>query len=254
MDHLGAVLGPLCAFALLAAGLEVGEVYLWAIVPGLAALALLWFGLPRVAAAPMAPPAKSAQFQAFGWSRLHPRVRALVGAAGTLSIASVPEAFLVLWAASRGLGAQWLPLLWAATNLLKSAVTLPAGLLADRHGRIRLLLGGWSLRIACLLALASMSPAGLGIWGLFMLYGAAVAVTEPAERALIGDHAAAGERGAAFGWYHLVVGLLALPGALLFGSLWQWVGSGAAFATAAALTALAAAGMLLALRAGLKER
>jgi len=75
-------------------------------------------------------------------------------------------------------------------------------------------------------------------------------VTEPAERALIGDHAAPGERGTAFGLYHLTSGLLILPGALIFGGLWQTLGSTMAFAAAAAVTGLAAAALLVLARPG----
>jgi MFS family permease len=246
MDHLGAVVGPVLAFVLLATGTELREVFLWSVVPGIAALLLLYFGLPR---APKAPPAASSQGTAtpLRWAALHRRVRALVLAAGTLALASVPEAFLVLWATERGMAVQWVPLVWAAASLVKSAITLPAGVMTDRFGRLRVLLGGWSLRVGSLLALAFVQPAAIGVWLLFLAYCAAIAITEPAERALIGDHAAPGERGSAFGWYHLAAGLLALPGAVLFGAIWEFAGSTAAFAAAAALTALAALAMLLAL-------
>jgi MFS family permease len=47
-------------------------------------------------------------------------------------------------------------------------------------------------------------------------------------------------RGAAFGWYHLTVGLAAFPASLLFGAVWDRRGSPSAFLLGAAL-ALAAA-------------
>ncbi len=246
MDHLGAVIGPLLAFVLLAGGAELRAVFLWSVVPGIAALLLLWLGLPR---APEGAPAATGKGAAvpLRWSALHGRVRALVLAAGTLALASVPEAFLVLWATERGMAVQWVPLVWAAASLVKSAIALPAGVVTDRFGRLRVLLAGWGLRVGSLLALAFVQPAAIGVWVLFLTYCAAIAITEPAERALIGDHAAPGERGSAFGWYHLAAGLLALPGAVLFGAIWEFAGSTAAFAAAATLTALAALAMLLAL-------
>ena len=48
------------------------------------------------------------------------------------------------------------------------------------------------------------------------------------QRALVGDSAAREHRATAYGLYHMVVGLAALPGAVLFGALWQWVGEMAA--------------------------
>lgn len=245
MDHLGAVIGPVLAFLLLAGGAELRMVFLYSVVPGIAALLLLYFGLPR---APDArAPAATGSAVPLHWSALHGRVRALVLAAGTLALASVPEAFLVLWATERGMAVQWVPLVWAAASLVKSAIALPAGVVTDRFGRLRVLLGGWSLRVGSLLALAFAQPSAIGVWLLFLAYCAAIAITEPAERALIGDHAAPGERGSAFGLYHLAAGLFALPGAVLFGAIWEFAGSTIAFAAAAALTALAALAMLLAL-------
>ena len=77
-----------------------------------------------------------------------------------------------------------------------------------------------------------------------------VALTEPAERSLIGDHSQDHERGTAYGLYHLASGLLVLPGAVMFGALWQGFGSHVAFAVAASITTLAAGSMLLLTRRG----
>jgi MFS-type transporter involved in bile tolerance (Atg22 family) len=110
---------------------------------------------------------------------------------------------------------------------------------------VPLLLGGWTARVAVLLLLAFARPGALGVWLLFIAYSATLAITEPAERSLIGDHAAVSERGTAYGLYHLAGGLLVLPGAMLFGVLWETFGSAAAFAVAAAVTAAAAALMLV---------
>jgi len=94
--------------------------------------------------------------------------------------------------------------------------------------------------------LAFAKPGALGVWVLFIAYSATLAITEPAERSLIGDHAATTERGTAYGLYHLSGGLLVLPGAVIFGGLWEAFGPATAFAAAAGVTALAAA-LLIAL-------
>lgn len=81
----------------------------------------------------------------------------------------------------------------AAASLAKMAIAMTAGVLADRVGRVPLLLGGWAL---------------------FIAYSATLAITEPVERSLIGDHADERERGTAFA---TAAGATALAGAVLVG-------------------------------------
>jgi len=236
LDHAGAVVGPLMAFGLLSAGVPLGEVFLWSVIPGLLVILLLVFGLPRDAglALPGAP------VPPLRWSLLDRRLRGLILAAGTLALVAVPEVFLVLWAHDRGLEVQWVPLLWAAASAVKMLVVAPMSALSDRWGRVPTLAIGWSLRLAVLIVLAlsgldSSMPLTLG---LFLAYAAALASTEGAERALIGDRAPIEVRGTAFGLYHMVSGLAALPGAVLFGVIWEVVGASAAFGVAALVSAV----------------
>jgi MFS family permease len=239
MDHAGAVVGPLLAFALLSAQVDLGHVFLASAVPGVLVLALLLFGIP--AGVPVPVPGRAP----FSWHALHSRLRAMIVAGGGLALASVPEVFVVLWATQAGMRVQWVPLVWAAASLAKMLIAWPAGMLSDRLGRTSVLLGGWSGRVLVLGMLAAAEgPSSVAVWTLFIAYSATLAITEPAERSLIGDHAAEHERGTAYGLYHLASGLLVLPGAVLFGGLWQGFGSGVAFAAAAVITALAAATML----------
>ena len=239
MDHAGAVIGPLLAFALLSAQADLQHVFAVSAIPGALVILLLLFGLPGTAQA-----SEAAAPPQFRWSALHARLRGMIVAAGLLALASVPEVFVVLWAAQAGLSVTWVPLVWAAASLAKMLIAWPAGTLTDRWGRVPVLLAGWSLRVLVLLLLAVMKPGIAGVWLLFVAYSATLAVTEPAERSLVGDHAGEHEQGTAYGLYHLASGLLVLPGAVAFGALWQVFGSAVAFATAAGLTGVAAASML----------
>jgi MFS family permease len=244
LDHAGAVVGPLLAFMLLALGADVAHVFFWAIIPGAIVIALIVFGLPADGPAEVvAPPPIS--FRA-----LDPRLKALMIAAGLLALAALPEVFMVLWATAAGLPVAMVPLAWALTSAVKMLVAMPAGHLSDRFGRVPVLLVGWSLRVALLLWLAAVTMTGIWIWVLFVSYGASLAITEAPERSLVGDAAPAGLKGTAFGVYHFIVGVFALPGAFMLGLIWQEIGSGAAFRTAAGITVVAAAAMIATLYAG----
>lgn len=234
LDNAGAMFGPLIAFALLSAGLEMSHVFLLSIVPGLLVILLLISQLP---ATPPAVPVVS--LPTLSWGALDPRLRGLILAAGGLALATAPEAFLVLWARARGLEIAWVPLIWAGASAVKALVAAPAGTLSDRLGRLPVLIVGWGLRVGVLIALGLSGSGPLTLWGLFLAYAATLALTEGAERALIGDHAPRNQRATAYGIYHMISGLLALPGAVLFGVMWEWLGETAAFFTAAALTGIA---------------
>jgi MFS family permease len=238
MDHGGAIIGPLIAFALLAAGLTTTHVFLASVVPGMLVIVLLVFGLAPSAPAPVS-------HAPLHWRDLDRRLKALILAAGSLALATTPEVFLVLWAQSRGLAIHWIPLIWAAASAAKAVVTIPAGQISDRIGRLPVVVGGWVLRIGLLVLLALTPDGPTTVWLMFLAYSASIALTEPAERALIGDFAPADQRATAFGLYHLVSGVFVLPGAVLFGAVWQWAGMSSAFLMAAALTFLAATVLLI---------
>ena len=230
LDNGGAMLGPLVAFGLLSAGLPLQHVFLWSLVPGVLVILLLLKGLDdtlvSAAAAPAAP---------LRWRGLDTRLRGLIVAAGGLALASVPEAFLVLWASARGLDLAGVSLTWAAANGVKALVAAPAGAASDRFGRLPVLAVGWVARFGILIGMALSHTGRIAIAAFFLAYAVSVAATEGAERALVGDVASSGNRATAYGLYHMVVGLAALPGALLFGALWQWSGEATAFFSAAAL-------------------
>lgn len=238
LDHAGAMVGPVIAFALLQAHMDMRHVFVWSVVPGLLVLVLLVAGVERPPALPRQTPPP------LHWGRLDRRLRGLVLASGMLALATAPEAFLVLWAEQRGLRVVWIPLLWAAAHGVKAVVAAPAGALSDRLGRLAVMVGGWVARIIVLVLLALWQDGPWLVWALFLAYAAALACSEGAERALVGDAAPVNVKATAFGLYHLVCGLAALPGAVLFGLVWEHFGMDVAFLVAAGLTA-AAAGILL---------
>ena len=234
MDHLGATLGPLVALALVALGVEMRALFVLALVPGLAAVVLLALGVPQQPRSLEVP-----RLQPLSWSSLPARLRRLLVASGLLAFASVPDAFLVLWLADRHLSLAWILLAWAAASAVRAATAWPAGWLSDHLGRTPVLVTTWVLRAAALAAIPGVSGV-VTVISLYLTWCALTAATEGAERALIGDVAEPSVRGTAFGSYHLVVGLCALPGAAIFGALWQCVSLDVAFLYAAAFTLLAA--------------
>lgn len=237
MDHLGAALGPLIAYAMLQSGASIATTMLWSFVPALFTLAL-FRGF-----SPQAPP-RERPVNATTWSELSVQGRGLVLAATMLALSNLPEALLVVWLHEAGYDASQIVLIWAVAHVVKTLIAFPAGALADRVGRRRVIGAGWLAR-ALLLALAAVFPPSVGLAPFaFLAYAAALACSEGAERALIAEASPDARRGAAFGAYASLPGLAALPGGVLFGVIWSQAGADAAFALGAA-TAMLASALLL---------
>jgi len=216
-------------------------VFLASALPGLLVVVLLVAALP---APPSARPAPGPTPARLRWRGLDGRLRGLILASGGLALATTPEAFVILWTQARGMTVAHIPLVWAAAHAVKAAVSTPAGFLSDRIGRLPVVVVGWTSRLVLLIAFAFAGDGVATVWGLFLAYAGALAATEGAERALVGDCAPAETKATAFGLYHLACGLCALPGALLFGVVWELLGPRTAFLYAAAVTALAATALV----------
>ncbi len=231
MDHTGAMLGPLLAAGLLGLGMEMRHVFVASVIPGICAVLLLALFVRE----PRSRERHNGPLPPLRWSLLPRDLKGLILATGGLSLAAVPDAFLVLWLNQDGIKVHWIPFLWALAHALRAVVSLPAGRLSDRVGRLPVMIGGWLLRVV-LLALIPWFDETTQVTALFLAYAAATATTEGAERALIGDVSAPEVRGTAFGLYHMTVALLALPGALWFGTVWQEVNMHTAFLLSAGLS------------------
>lgn len=238
LDDVGAVIGPLLAAALLAAGLSLHSMLLWTVIPG-----VITVGLTLAIREPQRKsPAPSANFN---WDlRAFPtsfKRYLLVLALFTLGNSS--NTFLLLRAHDMGLPQQQIPLLWALVALIAALFSTPLSALSDRYGRKRLISAGWLIYGAFYLAVGLIGQAWL-LWPLFAAYGLFMAATEGVEKALVADFAPPELFGTAYGWFNLTTGIMLLPASLLFGALWQGSGPLTAFAIAAGC-ALAATLLLI---------
>lgn len=235
MDNAGAVIGPLLAAALLAGGMTIGDIFLWAALPGaLAVLLALRVKEPAAGVASLAPATP------FSWrlADLPSSFRRYLLTLALFTLGNASNMFLLLRANELGLPAAQVPLLWALTSLVAMLLSTPLSALSDRLGRTRLIVAGWAVYGLFYLLLGVVGAAWL-MWPLFAGYGVFMAATEGAEKALVADLAPAERLGTAYGWFNLTAGLMLLPASLLFGSLWQYAGPLAAFTFSAGCALLA---------------
>jgi MFS family permease len=238
MDHAGAVVGPLLAYGLLAAGLKLGSVFLLSAVPALAACLVV--GLVVREAPRQQRPARSLSGGAAPGLLSRPFL-AYLGAVVLFGLGNSSDVFLLLRAHDAGLPVPAMPLLWSAHHVVKSLASAWGGGLADRIGRRRALAAGWVVYAGIYAGFARAS--GAALVALFIAYGLYFGLVGGAGKALVAEVVPPEARARGYGAYHLCVGLAALPASVLFGALYQRLGAAAAFLTGAAL-ALSAAALL----------
>jgi MFS family permease len=237
LDTVGAFLGPLLAVALMLLwSNDVRAVFWVAVLPGLAAVALLFVGVhepargtPAVRVNPLVRAQLRRLPRAYWW---------VVGIGAAFMLARFSEAFLVLRAADAGLPLAWTPLVLVAMNVVYAASAYPFGKLSDTLGHGRLLGLGLLLLIVADLVLARGSSAlhigaGIVLWGLHM------GVTQGLLARLVADTAPADLRGTAYGFFNLASGIALLVASVLAGGLWDRFGAATSFLAGAGFCVLA---------------
>jgi MFS family permease len=241
LDTVGAFLGPLLAVALMLLWAnDVRAVFWVAVVPGLAAVALLFFGVhepERSAPAARVNPLTRAQLR-----RLSPAYWWVVWIGAVFMLARFSEAFLVLRAADAGLPLAWTPLVLVAMNAVYAASAYPFGKLSDTLGHGRLLAFGLLLLITADVLLAFGTGAinigvGVALWGLHM------GVTQGLLARMVADTAPEDLRGTAYGFFNLTSGIALLIASVLAGWLWGRIGPAQTFIAGAAFCVLALAAL-----------
>ncbi|MFG1839707.1 MFS transporter [Micromonospora sp. NPDC049175] len=253
MDSVGAFLGPLAAFAvLLVVGQSYDAVFVTSFcVAALAVVVLVLFVRERPAEqATDGPDDPSVSVrEALGLLGGGP-ARRLVLAAAMLGLATIGDGFVYLLLQRReDLGLRWFPLLAVGTSLAYLLLAAPLGVLADRIGRLPVVLGGYTALGATYLLLAGPVDG----WPLIVLtlglYGAFYAATDGVLIALAGPVLPARLRTTGIALVQTGQALAYLVSSVLFGLGWQAWGPEAAIRAAAVAVACVLVGTLLLLTA-----
>ena len=254
MDTCGAIVGPATAFFLLnALGHNYSRLFLWTLVPGLAAVACITFRVREKQRTRVS----SLSFRE-GLSRLPPRYRKFLVAVGLFGAGDFAHTLLILLAIQRlaptlgTAGAASAAIgLYVAHNVFYAGFAFIAGWLADRVSKFRLLAGGYGLGALMAFGVVVLP---LGLWTLalvFVLGGIYVAIEETLEDSLCAELVAGDQHGMAFGVLATVNGLGDFLSSIVVGALWSAFGTTVAFGYSLLLFI---AGAALVLRIGDPER
>jgi MFS family permease len=236
MDTLGAVIGPLLAFLLLPMlGGDVRPIFLISFIPAALAVALLWFFVKEKSSQPTA---QSPELK-FSLAPFNMKFKFFVFIVFLFTLGNSSNAFLILRAQGVGVAVFLIPILWLMFNSVYSLTAMPAGILSDKIGRKKVIIGGYIIYSLVYFGLAYVNSPVL-VWLLFAFYGIHYGLTDGTERAFISDISPKEYKATAFGVYHAAVGFALLPASVIMGVLWQSVGPTVAFSFGGVLAGIAA--------------
>lgn len=143
-------------------------------------------------------------------------------------IGNSSDAFLTLRAQERGVSVLGILIMLIAFNLVYTLISTPAGILSDRVGRKKMIIGGWVVYAVVYLGFG-LAQTTWHIYVLYILYGFYYGLTYGTTKAMVADIVPVELRGTAYGTYNGILGILDFPASLLAGILWQGMGKWGGF-------------------------
>ncbi|NKE56853.1 MFS transporter [Lentzea sp. PSKA42] len=218
MDGIGAFAGPLVAMAVLAASAQSFDaVFVTSFcIAVFGVLVLVLYVRDRPEPVQRKEPLKLGLLK-------DPAVRRIVLAAALLGLVTVGDGFVYLLLQKReGLAFGWFPLLAVGTSLVYLLLAAPLGALADRVGRLKIMLGGYGA--LTLVYLLLHGP--IGGWPLLvavvLLYGVFYAATDGVLMALAGPVLPERLRTTGIALIQSGQAIAYLGSSVLFGLAWQF--------------------------------
>ena len=269
MDTFGALIGPLIAFAVLAAvpfglgGFQ--SVFVFSAAFAILGLVVLAIAVPDLrAGGPPGPPdptdtpdASPARGRvALRLSDLsRPELRRVLVVAGLLGLVTVGDGFIYLALSDRGsVAATYFPLLFVGTNVAYLALAIPLGKVADRIGRGLVFLAGHAVLLG-VYALAASTIGGIGtLVMVLLLLGTFYAATDGVLSALATQTVPEESRASGIAAAPTVVALSRFVSSIAFGLMWQLGGRTEALGVMSAALVVALVGATWFMRPMLQAR
>jgi MFS family permease len=247
MDQIGAVLGPLIAFfAFPFIGFR--GVFWLSFAPAIVSLLILLFFVTETVGL------KKQQHLFENASQvLNRRFILLLAALGIFLIGAYNFSFILLKASALGIPDAQVSLVYVTINASSVIFAYPFGILADRVGKLPVLLLSY-------IAFFATSVTGMILVGnwfyayvIALVFGIYLGISDVAQRAVIPDFARSELKGTAYAFYYLLVGVSALIANSVFGFLWTVAGSTVAFEYTLATSIAGALALVLFLILGVRS-
>lgn len=231
MDGIGSVLGAILAFLLLPA-LGYRNIFLLAFIPSIIAVLVILFIKEKNA--PTKKETKETSIK-LSFKELSMNLRLFIIVSSIFALGHFGYAFLLLRAKDIGLADNIAILLYVIFYIVYTICIIPFGILSDKIGRKPILIMGYLVFAITSIGLIFISNI-YGILLFFVIYGIFYAMIDGVQRAFIVDLAPKHLKATALGAFHTSIGLVALPGGLIAGLLWDIISPEATFVYGFALS------------------
>ena len=247
IDQIGAILGPIAAFSLLQI-IDIRGVFFVSLIPGAIAVLLLILFVKEIAIK------RGGHFKAgtiFSnivtvMSNNKPFVLLII-ISGIFSLGAFNFSFVLLKASELGMDNNLIPIVYAVINVSHTAIGIPSGILADKIGKEKVLIIGYSIFAVSTVLMAAISSAENSIYAFVLaaIFGLYIGISETVQRAVVPRYVSSELRGTAFGVYNVVLGTSFFVSNVIFGFLWDNYNLNAAVLYSIVLTSAAIIGMFV---------
>jgi MFS family permease len=248
LDQIGAVVGPFLAFVAIPF-IGVRGVFWVSFLPAVVALVILLFFVSDIQGS-------IAQQNVFRNARsvLNREFILLLVVLELFSMGAYNYSFILLKAGLLGIQENNIALVYATLNLATVVLGLPAGILADRVGKMPMLFVSYIVFVISSIAGFML----IGVWAyaflIAFLYGSYLSISDTVQRALIPDFTTPEMKGTGYAIYYALIGLGSLVANSVFGSLWSNLGPTAAFQYSIITSTIALVALLIFMLVAKPER
>lgn len=223
LDQIGAIIGPVLAFFLIPV-IGIRELFLVSLAPGaIAVVVLVYFVVDKGGLK------KTTSIFANAGKVLNRKYTTFLIVIGLFAIGAYNFSFVLVKANALGVDQATVPLVYAVLNVATVVAGLPAGLLADRIGKDKVLIGAFGLFAVSTVASILTTSGVVLAFGIAFLYGLYLGTSDTVQRAVIPSLTAGELKGTAYALYYLLLGVCTLIANFVFGVLWDQISSSAAF-------------------------
>jgi MFS family permease len=232
MDGIGSVLGAVIAFIFLPL-LGYRQIFLVAVIPGIIAVACILF-LKEKNTINEKKTSNKPSFKV-SLKALPFNLKLFILVSTIFAFGQFGYAFLLLRAKGLGLTDQTALLLYVLFYAIYTLCAIPSGILSDKIGRRPVLITGYLVFAVTSIGLIFTSNM-YSILLLFVVYGVFYAMIDGVQRAFVVDLSPKDLKATALGAFHSAIGLVALPGGLIVGLIWDTISPEAMFMFSLVLT------------------